>query len=221
MWLYGSGGSYTTMMQRDKNTGLCYTCGYNGQGQLGATGLVTSNNSTATVSKINIAGSFYNLTNVKQLAFSAWNSYVSATIVLDNGMSFSIGNNFYGQCSTGFSGSGPNASYGAISTAPNVASFGGTNGSDANGIEIVNSFAWQPLRSAPGMQGYMDNCMGYAGPGDAYKWLVWVNKDGRLMLSGSAASAATGTTVNVFGQVYTTYASNFANAESMTIPLTD
>lgn len=205
-WLYGSGGIYGSCMVRDSVTGYCWTAGYNNNGQLGYAGTSTASSNVYAISKINVAGQVYNLMNVKQLAFTAWangtTNVVSATVVLDNGVAFSIGNNQVGQTSVGFSGTNVNAN------------------ADANTIENVNSYIWQPVRSAPGMQGAMADCMGFGWyNGSAYlMWLMWKNADGRVMIAGAGQNGGAGQG-NALGQ-YIADQDN-VHAESMGTPLVD
>jgi len=224
MWLYGSGGSYASLMQRDATTGFCWTSGYNLYGQLGLSGTsVTANNSTVTISKMNVAGSIYNLINVKQLAFSAYGNVCVATVVLDNGMSFSIGNNYYGAASIGYSNSnglGGTAGYtGAQTTGFTAPAISGTFATEANAIELVNSYVWQPLRTPPGMQGNMADAMGFGYSSANYQWLMWLNKDGRVMVAGNGGDGTV--RANLAGQYHIAYDGNGTNIETMTTPITD
>lgn len=222
MWLYGSGGIYASMMQRDSSTGYCWTAGYNGYGQLGYSGSSTTNSSTFTISKVNVGGSIYNLVNVKHLAFSGYAAYIVATIVLDNGMSFSIGNNYYGAGSIGYSNiGGANsqiAAYtGAQSTGFMVPAINGTFASESNGIELINSYVWQPVRTSPGMQGNMANCMGFSYSSSSYQWLMWQNNDGRVMVAGNGGDGTVRS--NLAGIYQISWTST--NIETMTPPITD
>jgi len=224
-WLYGTGGRYASLMQRDKNTGFCWTAGYNAYGQLGYSGTGTTSSSTFTVSKMNVAGSLYNLTNVKQLAFSSNGTYCSATVVLDNGMGFSIGHNYFGQCSIGYSSNGVqlgNNYSGGQGTATTTPALGGTFANEPNGIELVYSFVWQPMRTPPGMQGNLADCMGYNYDTNSF-WLMWVNNDGRVMLSGSYGVSAQ--YFNPWGQIHIAGGSvnggSSVHTETMSIPITD
>jgi hypothetical protein len=191
-------------MVRDSVTGFCWTAGYNGNGQLGYAGTSTTSSNVYGLSKMNIAGQTYNLVNVKQLAFTAFNTMCSATVVLDNGVSFSIGNNYAGQTSVGFSGTTVNAN------------------ADANLIENINSYIWQMVRAAPGMQGAMADVMGFGwynstGP-VYYMWLMWKNTDGRIMIAGTGQNGSAGQG-NALGQYLADY--DNVNAESMGTPLID
>ena len=220
-WLYGTGGRYATLMQRDKNTGYCWTAGYNLYGQLGYSGTGTSSSSTFTISKMNVGGSLYNLSNVKQLAFSSYGNICVATVVLDNGAGFSIGNNYFGAASTGYSSTtvGAGAAYSGNTNAYNVPALSGTAYNEPNGIELVNSYVWQPMRTPPGMQGNFADCMGFGYSDQTAQWLVWVNKDGRLMAAGKGQSV---NNVSPFGQYRSGYQYyNSVNAETMTTPITD
>ena len=201
-WLYGSGGVYGSCMVRDNLTGFCWTSGYNGNGQLGYAGTSTTSANVFAISKINVAGQTYNLANVKQLAFTAYNTVCSATVVLDSGVAFSIGHNQVGQTSVGFSGTNVNAN------------------ADANTIENINSYIWQMVRSAPGMQGAMTDCMGFGWyNGSAYlMWLMWKNADGRIMIAGAGQNGAAGQG-NALGQ-YLADQDNY-HAEAMGTPLVD
>ena len=221
-WLYGTGGRYASLMQRDKNTGYCWTAGYNAYGQLGYGGTGTTQSSTFTISKMNVGGSLYNLTNVKQLAFTSYNTVCAATVVLDNGMSFSIGNNYYGATSIGYSGVSVQtaASYSGQGSAPNVPALNNTPGSEPNGIELIYSYVWQPLRTPPGMQGNMADCMGFGYSSASYQWLMWVNKDGRVMLAGTGQIGSGVTGVNMVGQ-YRAGSYTGVNIETMSMPITD
>lgn len=173
MWLYGTGGDRATLMIRDTSTaGNCWTCGYNARGQLGLGGTSTTQTTVFAISKIAIAGQAYNLTNVKQLAFVGQDDALSATVVLDSGFAFSIGDNTHGQASNG------------TTTSPAGSLV------DSSGIENINSYAWQPVRSAPGMQGRFDDCMGY-GNTNGYH-MMWKNQDGRWMVAGFSTDAGTG-----------------------------
>jgi alpha-tubulin suppressor-like RCC1 family protein len=224
-WLYGTGGRYASLMQRDKNTGFCWTAGYNAYGQLGYSGTGTTSSSTFTVSKMNVSGSLYNLTNVKQLAFSSNGTYCSATVVLDNGMGFSIGNNYFGQTSIGYSSNavqlGNNYS-GGQGTATTTPALAGAFANEPNGIELVYSFVWQPMRTPPGMQGNLADCMGYNYDTSSF-WLMWVNNDGRVMLSGSFGVSAQ--YFNPWGQIHVAggniNSGTGVNTETMSIPITD
>jgi hypothetical protein len=201
-WLYGSGGIYGSCMVRDSVTGYCWTAGYNGNGQLGYAGTSTSSSNVFGISKINVAGQTYNLLNVKQLAFVAYNTVCSATVVLDNGVAFSIGHNQVGQTSVGFSGTNVNAN------------------ADANAVENINSYIWQMVRAAPGMQGSMADAMGFGWyNGSAYlMWLMWKNADGRVMIAGAGQNGGAGQG-NALGQ-YIADQDN-VHAESMGTPLVD
>jgi alpha-tubulin suppressor-like RCC1 family protein len=201
-WLYGSGGIYGSCMVRDSVTGYCWTAGYNSNGQLGYAGTSTSSSNVFGISKINVAGQTYNLVNVKQLAFTAFNTVCSATVVLDNGVTFSIGHNQVGQTSVGFSGTNVNAN------------------ADANAVENINSYIWQMVRAAPGMQGSIADVMGFGWyNGSAYlMWLMWKNADGRIMIAGTGQNGAAGQG-NALGQ-YIAEQDN-VHAESMGTPLVD
>jgi alpha-tubulin suppressor-like RCC1 family protein len=224
-WLYGTGGRYATLLQRDKNTGFCWTAGYNNYGQLGASGLGNSSSNTYAISKMNVGGTLYNLVNVKQLAFTSNSTYCTATVVLDNGMGFSIGYNLYGQASIGYSQNATQISnmYDTTSIPGTVPALSGAQtANEPNGIELVASFVWQPMRTPPGMQGNLADCMGY-GYNTASFWLMWVNNDGRVMLSGSFGIS--GEYFNPWGQIRiaggtTTGGSNY-HTETMSIPITD
>lgn len=169
MWIYGAGGTYAALMVRD-TTGTCYTVGYNSTGALGLGGTGTTSTSTiSATSKMQIAGTPYDLKYVKQLAWIHQQGSVTtiaATVVTDNGFAFSIGYNSNGQTSNGTTGT-----------------YGGSL-VDSNGIENINSYLWQPVRSAPGMQGKFDNCMGYGNWTTSCANLAWKNTDGRWMVSG-------------------------------------
>ena len=201
IWLYGSGGQYATCMQRDRVTGICYTAGRNTYGQLGYGGTSGSpaQSATFTVSKVNVGGVLYNLTNVKQLAHIAHNDSCSATIVLDNGLSFSIGRNDWGQTSVGF---GATNSYNA----------------DANTVELIAQAVWQPVRAPSNMVGKFQDCMGF-GRADGQSWLMWQNNDGRVMLSGrgNTQASSSDTAGNMFGQFWAQW--NGSNIVMMTPPI--
>ena len=226
-WLYGTGGRYATCMQRDKNTGFCWVAGYNAYGQLGPGNTSTTSSSTFSLTKMNVSGTAYTLVNVKQLAFSANTTYCSATVVLDNGMGFSIGNNYFGQTSIGYSsnsiGVTGNNYTGGQGTAVTAPALGGTFASEPNGIELVSSYVWQPMRTPPGMQGNLADCMGYNYDTSSF-WLMWVNNDGRVMLAGSYG--VSGQYFNPWGQIRvvggsTAGTKSLAHTETMTMPITD
>lgn len=204
MWLYGSGGDYASFMMRDSVTGYCWTAGYNNAGQLGYSGSGTASSNVFTISKMNIAGTTYNLYGVKQLAFAAFGAQVSATVILDNGISLSIGYNQYGTTSIGFANSV--SPYGTVNT-------------DPNGIEIITSYVWQPVRTPPGMQGNMADAMGFCYSTAGFAWLMWLNKDGRVMIAGNGQNPGGAQFGNAWGQFHAAWDS--INAESMSIPLTD
>jgi alpha-tubulin suppressor-like RCC1 family protein len=167
MWLYGAGGNRATILIRDTTTaGTCWTCGYNSRGQLGIGGTSTTQSTTVAKTKIAIAGSLYDLTNVKQLGFMSSDDALTAAVVLDNGISFSIGDNSYGQTSNGTTGT-----------------YGG-GFADSSGIENINSYAWQPVRAAPGMVGRFDDVIGFQNAGQYH--MMWKNLDGRVMAAGYA-----------------------------------
>lgn len=173
MWLYGSGGNRATFMVRDTTaTGQCWTAGYNLRGQLGIGGTSTTQSTVFVRSKIAIAGSLYDLTNVKQLGFCSVDDTMTASVVTDSGIAFSIGDNTVGQASNGTTGT-----------------FAG-GFADSSGIENINSYAWQPVRTAPSMQGRMDDVMGYNNTASFN--LIWKNLDGRIMVSGRSNEAVTG-----------------------------
>jgi alpha-tubulin suppressor-like RCC1 family protein len=223
-WLYGTGGRYATLMQRDRNTGACWTAGYNAYGQLGASGLGVSSSNTFTISRMNVGGTLYSLINVKSLAFTSNGTLCTATVVLDNGMGFSIGYNLFGQASIGYSQNAqPTNMYNTYTLAAAVPALPGvTTAAEPNGIELVSSYVWQPLRTPPGMQGNLVDCMGYGFDTNSF-WLMWVNNDGRVMLSGSYGIS--GTYFSPWGQIRiaggaTTAGSNF-HTETMSIPITD
>jgi len=199
MWLYGSGGTYTSMMQRDSVTGNCWTAGWNQNGQLGYGGTGTASSNTFTTAKMQIAGTQYVLTNVKHLAFAGRSSNIVATVVCDNGIGFSIGYNTSGTASIGVNSS----TY--------------TANTDTNGIEITNTYVWQPLRSPPGMQGNLANCVG-AGY-DALVWLCWQNNDGRIMFAGSA-NIGTNQGGHVTGQYNNGYFQR-SNVTAMSTPIVE
>lgn len=224
-WLFGTGGRYATLMQRDRNTGASWSAGYNAYGQLGASGLGTSSSNTFAVNRMNVGGTLYSLVNVKQLAFTSNSTFCTATVVLDNGMGFSIGYNLQGQASIGYSQNAQQIAnmYNTYTLAAAVPALpGAATASEPNGIELVASYVWQPVRTPPGMQGNLADCMGY-GFDTASFWLMWVNNDGRVMLSGSYGIS--GTYFNPWGQIRiaggtTTAGSNF-HTETMSIPITD
>ena len=95
------------------------------------------------------------------MAWTGGTTAIAVSIVTDSGFSFSIGYNGHGQASNG--------------TTTNPA--GGY--ADSSGIENINSYVWQPVKSAPGMQGRFDDCMGFG----TYN-MAWKNYDGRWMVSG-------------------------------------
>lgn len=201
MWLYGSGGFYGTLMQRDSVTGICYTAGYNNHGQLGYGGTGTTSSSTFTVSKTNIGGVLYNLVNVKQLAFTALDTTCSATAITDNGVTFSIGYNGFGVSSVGYT-----STY--------------TANADSNAIEHINQYVWQPVRSPANMVGKVQDCIGY-GRADDRQWMMWQNNDGRIMLAGrgSTTAASSNTNGNMFGQYWASW--NDISVTMMTTPIVD
>lgn len=175
MWLYGSGGDRATLLVRDTTvSGQCWTSGYNQRGQLGIGGTSTTQSTVVVASKIAIAGSLYNLTKVKQLGFSCVDDGLTASVITDSGIAFSIGENAHGQASNG--GTGTYA--------------GGF--ADSSGVENIISYAWQPVRSAPGMQGRMDDVMGFANGTSGQGNLIWKNLDGRIMVAGRSNQAVTG-----------------------------
>jgi alpha-tubulin suppressor-like RCC1 family protein len=171
IWLYGTGGDRATIMIRD-TTGVCWTCGYNARGQLGIGGTSTTQSTVYVRSKIALAGTLYDLTNVKQLAFVGQDDAMCASVVLDNGTAWSIGDNSAGQASNG-----------------NTGTYAG-GFADSSGIENINSYAWQPVRTAPGMQGRFDDTMGY-GNASGYH-MMWKNQDGRWMVAGTSSDAGVG-----------------------------
>ena len=201
-WLYGSGGTYATCMMRDSITGVCWTSGANGNGQLGVGGTGTTAVNVFAPSKMNIAGQTYNLINVKQLAFTfnASSNLLTATVVLDNGIALSIGSNTLGQGSIGLAST-------------NVAN------ADANTVEIINSYVWQMVRAAPNMQGVMADVMGFGGVSSGYNWLMWKNADGRVMLAGPAQGSGGAGTGSAVGQYVADQ--NATNVIAMTAPLVD
>jgi alpha-tubulin suppressor-like RCC1 family protein len=226
-WLYGTGGRFATLLQRDKNTGFCWTAGYNAHGQLGSSGLGTASSNTYAISKMNVGGTLYNLVNVKQLAFSSIQNttgFCTATVILDNGMGFSIGYNAFGQASIGYSQNAqPTNMYNTAAPATVPALPGAATANEPNGIELVASYVWQPMRTPPGMQGNLADCMGYAYDASSL-WLMWVNNDGRVMLSGSWGVSGVGN-FNPWGQIHiaggsVAGGSNF-HTETMSIPITD
>jgi hypothetical protein len=91
-----------------------------------------------------------------------------------------------------------------------------------NGIELVYSFVWQPMRTPPGMQGNLADCMGYNYDTNSF-WLMWVNNDGRVMLSGSYGVSAQ--YFNPWGQIHIAGGSvnggSSVHTETMSIPITD
>lgn len=186
IWLYGSGGTFASCMQRDRVSGLCWTAGRNTNGVLGYGGSpgTPAQSSTFAVSRINVGGVLYNLSNVRHLAHIAHDDTCSATVVLDNGLSFSIGRSEWGQTSLGL----------ATTNAVN---------SDANTIELINQAVWQPVRAPNNMVGKFQDCMGF-GRADGQSWLMWQNNDGRVMMSGrGATNTTTGTSAgNMFGQFW-------------------
>jgi alpha-tubulin suppressor-like RCC1 family protein len=166
-WMYGTGAQNASIMVRS-TTGAVFTCGKNNLGQLGQGGTSTTDVSTAGLAKMNIGGQVYNLVNVKKLGFCTNQSTnVTAGIVLDNGLAFTIGFNSRGQ-----------ASHGTQSTLGSYA--------DASGIEAIQNYVWQPLKSPNFMQGNMDDIMGGGvDSGNNRMWMHFVNKDGRQMVAGS------------------------------------
>ena len=170
MWIYGTGATQSSLMIRDA-LGACFTVGYNNVGQLGLGGTGVVATSTVAITKMQIAGTLYNLTNVKQLAWTGTTAATTTavTVVTDSGIAFSIGYNTNGQASNGATGT-------------QAGNYG-----DANGIENINSYVWQPVRSAPGMQGRMDDCIGFG----MYN-MAWRNSDGRWMVTGYANQYNTG-----------------------------
>lgn len=201
LWLYGSGGDFATCMQRDRITGLCWTAGRNTNGVLGYGGSpgTPAQSSTFALSKMNVGGVVYNLVNVRQLAHIAHNDTCSATVVLDNGLSFSIGRSEWGQTSLGF----------AATNSVN---------SDANTIEMINQAVWQPVRAPSNMVGKFQDCMGF-GRADGQSWLMWQNNDGRIMMSGrgSTTAASSNTNGNMFGQFWSSWNDQHAVAMTTTI----
>jgi alpha-tubulin suppressor-like RCC1 family protein len=198
VWLYGSGGLYGTCMQRDSVTNICYTAGYNNHGQLGYGGTGVTSSATFTVSKINVGGVLYNLTNVKQLAFTALDTSCSATIITDNGVAFSIGRNDWGVSSVGYTGT-----Y--------------TANADSNITEHINQYVWQPLRAPSNMVGKFQDVMGY-GRADDRQWMMWQNTDGRIMMSGrGSTTAAAGQSGNMFSQYWASQ--NDSSVLAMTPPI--
>lgn len=173
MWLYGSGGARATLMVRDTTaTGQSWTCGYNARGQLGIGGTSTTQATVFVRSKIAIAGSIYDLTNVRQLGFCSVDDTMTASCITDSGIAFSIGDNTVGQASNG-----------------NTGTFAG-GFADSSGVENINSYAWQPVRAAPFMQGRMEDVTGFTN-GTTFN-LLWRNSDGRTMISGRANEGLTG-----------------------------
>jgi alpha-tubulin suppressor-like RCC1 family protein len=204
LWLYGSGGDFATCMQRDRVTGFCWTAGRNTNGVLGYGGTAGTPAQSATfaLSKINVGGVLYNLTNVRQLAHIAHNDTCSATVVLDNGLAFSIGRNDWGVASLGF-------------TSTNSVN------ADANTIEMINQAVWQPVRAPSNMIGKFQDCMGF-GQADGASWFMWQNNDGRIMMSGRGSpNLTTGTTGanpgNMFGQYRSSWSDAHVNAMTNTI----
>lgn len=174
MWLYGSGGDRLTMMVRDNTVnGTCWTCGYNQRGQLGIGGTTTTSATVFARSKIQVASGVYDLTNVKKLGFCSQDDWCAATVVLDSGIAFSIGDNQHGQASNGTTNN-PAGSF-----------------ADSSGIENINSYVWQPVRAAPNMQGRMDDAMGF-NESTTSQALLWRNLDGRVMISGHGNRGMTG-----------------------------
>jgi alpha-tubulin suppressor-like RCC1 family protein len=224
-WLFGTGGRYATLMQRDRNTGASWSAGFNAHGQLGASGLGVSSSNTFAINRMNVGGTLYNLINVKQLAFTSNGTLCTATVVLDNGMGFSIGYNLFGQASIGYSNNAQQIAnmYNTYTLAAAVPALpGAQTANEPNGIELVASYVWQPMRTPPGMQGNLADCMGYGFDTNSF-WLMWVNNDGRVMLSGSYGIS--GTYFNPWGQIRvaggsTTAGSNW-HTETMSIPITD
>ena len=173
MWLYGSGGARATLMVRDTTAnGTCWTCGYNQRGQLGIGGTGVTQSTVFARTKIAIAGSLYDLTNVKQLGFTSIDDTMTASVITDSGIAFSIGDNTVGQASNG-----------------NTGTYAG-GFADSSGVENINSYAWQPVRAAPFMQGRMDDVTGFTN-GTTFN-LMWKNLDGRVMISGRSNEALTG-----------------------------
>ena len=201
MWLYGSGGIYATCMQRDRNTGICFTAGYNNHGQLGYGGTGLTSSSTFTVSRTNIGGVLYNLVNVRQLAFTGFDTSTTATVITDNGVIFSIGRNDWGAASVGQS-----STY--------------TANADSNATEMINQYVWQPVRAPSNMVGKAQDCMGY-GRADERQWLMWQNNDGRIMISGrgSTSASSSNNNGNMFGQFWASW--NDSSVFAMTTPIVD
>ena len=199
MWLYGSGGIYGSMMQRERVTGICYTAGYNNHGQLGYGGTGTTSSATFTITKVNVGGVLYNLINVKQLAHTAHDTSCTATVILDNGTAFSIGRNDWGTGSSGYS-----ATYLA--------------NADANATEHINQYVWQPVRAPSNMVGKFADCMGF-GQADSASWLMWINNDGRVMMAGRGNTQVTTSTTNgnMFGQYWAQWNDSHAYAMTTTI----
>jgi len=173
MWMYGTGGDRATIMVRDNTVnGTCWTAGYNARGQLGIGGTSTTQSTVYVRSKIAIAGSLYDLTNVKKLGFLCVDDTMTASVVTDQGIAYSIGDNSYGQASNG-----------------NTGTYAG-GFADSSGIENLNSYAWQPVRAAPYMQGRMDDVMGFTD--NTTFNMLWRNTDGRIMIAGRGLRAALG-----------------------------
>lgn len=166
MWLYGSGGNRANMLVRDNVDGICYTSGYNVRGQCARGGTGTTQQTTQAAAKMSIAGSLYDLVNVRQLGFASQDDQCSVVVVLDNGMALGTGENSHGQISNG--------TYNQFQ-----------NWADPNGIEETINYAFQLCRGASDMIGNMQDIMGFGYDStNNYFAFIYQNRDGRIMVTG-------------------------------------
>lgn len=166
MWLYGSGGIRANMLVRDSVDGICYTSGYNLRGQCARGGTGTTQQTTQGAAKMSIAGSLYDLVNVRQLGFTSTDDQCAAVVVLDNGLVLGVGENTHGQISNG--------TYNQFQ-----------NWADPNGIEETINYAFQLCRGSSDMIGNMENIMGFGYDStNNYFAFIYQNRDGRIMVTG-------------------------------------
>jgi len=65
----------------------------------------------------------------------------------------------------------------------------------------------------------MADAMGFGYSSANYQWLMWLNKDGRVMVAGNGGDGTV--RANLAGQYHIAYDGLGTNIETMTTPITD
>jgi alpha-tubulin suppressor-like RCC1 family protein len=184
VWLVS--GQYPTMYVTDTASKKLWAAGANNIGQMGVLTTSVTQYSTAQECYKNIGGVDSFLTGVTKLSAISGGSTgatTSVAVVTENGLSFVVGRNTYGQLSLGWSGA---AHYTTL---------------DGNGRENMGSRAFTMVKMPPALIGQVADVQfqGYADASTTgYNRCTWVDRSGRVYQAGYNSSfSVTGTVSGV------------------------